>query len=400
MGKNFLPFEDQNWNKIVEDAFAPDALVHAFSADYQKKRSKLMKKSTSGKFIRHRKGIAAVVAVAAAVVLVPTGVATGSRVYNAFVESTEEQQQNIDMDEKMQVITSDDMAAAGSEYTGVALPTENIAATEPAEYQQEQEEMVQEWANQEPEYAHMESMRFAQLGETVAYCDCDNGLLCHQGMTVTVDALNMQKNFDGITTDGINRAYDYSIFTDESGNVLNNERVLYKVGDGTSTQDEVCGTESMPITIIVAEMTYENTSSEVQEVCVCPNFVIVDEEKRLVRQCVFRGEEGTYITDTMDELFTDNLHFSFATAHETVKNNLVNVAPGEKVQVQLAFAVYDKYLEECDVYIAIDDDDETVIDVGSFYYTEDDAVTAIVDAEEDTAVMDEEAEWDNSEEIG
>ena len=46
MQKNYLPIDDEYFDKIAEDAFDPEAEIHVFSDRYQKRKVKLMKKNT------------------------------------------------------------------------------------------------------------------------------------------------------------------------------------------------------------------------------------------------------------------------------------------------------------------------------------------------------------------
>ncbi|MGN0630565.1 MAG: hypothetical protein ACI4JN_04485 [Ruminococcus sp.] len=101
MDKNYLPFEDENWNKIVEDAFAPDAQVHVFSDRYQRRKERLMRKNIQNnnkKPVLRRKTVFAVAAAVAVAVAVPTSVFAGSRIYNAFMDKPAEYQRNITID--------------------------------------------------------------------------------------------------------------------------------------------------------------------------------------------------------------------------------------------------------------------------------------------------------------
>lgn len=100
MAKNYLPFEDECFDKIVEDAFSPDAEIHVFSNRYQKRKERLMKKNihnTDKKPVFRRKSIFAIAA-AAALVAVPTSVYAGTRIYNAYMASPAPYQRDITID--------------------------------------------------------------------------------------------------------------------------------------------------------------------------------------------------------------------------------------------------------------------------------------------------------------
>ncbi|MBQ8514051.1 MAG: hypothetical protein IJ496_01460 [Ruminococcus sp.] len=113
MAKNYLPFEDENWNEIVEDAFAPDAEVHVFSEHYQKRKMRLMNKNTQKKPILRRKSFIAAAAAVAAVVVIPTTAFAGSRIYTAFMEQPAQYQRDItiELGESAETSQTDDGAA-------------------------------------------------------------------------------------------------------------------------------------------------------------------------------------------------------------------------------------------------------------------------------------------------
>ncbi len=206
------------------------------------------------------------------------------------------------------------------------------------------------------ESAHMENKEFMQVGDTI-----DDG-----GVNVTVQDVRIQKNFEGITTDGIVCPFDYSEYADEEGNILDNERTWYKYGNGADTLNEEISTETMPMSIVVIDVVYENTGDAPVEYCVCPKLLNVDENGNVVYS--FGGStdperKSDTAVDTMGELITDNMHFSMQTTHETSKNNLVNLKPGEKAEVQLAYAVFDDYMERFDNYFNPDYGWKTFLDI-------------------------------------
>ncbi len=113
MAKSYLPFEDENWNEIVEDAFAPDTEVHVFSERYQKRKMRLMNQHTQKKPVLWRKSFIAAAAAVAAVVVIPTTAFAGSRIYNAFVEQPAQYQRDItiELGEPAETSQTDDGAA-------------------------------------------------------------------------------------------------------------------------------------------------------------------------------------------------------------------------------------------------------------------------------------------------
>ncbi len=101
MEKNYLPFDDECFDKIVEDAFSPKEDVHVFSDRYQKRKERLMKKNTQNtqkKPVLSKKSIFAMVAAAAVVVAVPTSVYAGTRIYNAYMTEPAQYQRDITID--------------------------------------------------------------------------------------------------------------------------------------------------------------------------------------------------------------------------------------------------------------------------------------------------------------
>lgn len=101
MAKNYLPFDDEYFDKIVEDAFSPEAEVHVFSDRYKQRKERLMKKNTKRNYkkpVFSKKSMFAMVAAAAVVVAVPTSVYAGSRIYNAYMTEPAKYQRDITID--------------------------------------------------------------------------------------------------------------------------------------------------------------------------------------------------------------------------------------------------------------------------------------------------------------
>jgi len=101
MAKNYLPFDDEYFDKIVEDAFSPEAEVHVFSDRYKQRKERLMKKNTKRNYkkpVFSKKSIFAMVAAAAVVVAVPTSVYAGSIIYNAYMTEPAKYQRDITID--------------------------------------------------------------------------------------------------------------------------------------------------------------------------------------------------------------------------------------------------------------------------------------------------------------
>ncbi len=466
MEKKYLPFEDENWEKVVENAFSPDAEIHVFSERYKRRKEKLMKKHTTGKKpVIRKKTIIAIAAAAAVIAAVPTSAMAGARLYSAHVEKISEYERGLTIelgeqlsgdndetilfDENIYNLSfgyvpsnltlhdkgpenaqypsfgkySDTDCQNGITFTFFSIDNENQTITEDMKYVTDETSYetedkavytfekevgwVETWvvfkntryaaqllvngvseddlrtvidslelvesdyenahsydgyrsiedenaemeADASDEYyaesVNMDGMELMSVGDTVN----------NDGVNVTVSDIRIQKNFDGITTDGIVCPFNYSEYADENGNILDNVRTWYKAGNGVDTLDEELLAETMPMSIVVIDVVYENTGDTPVEYCVCPNLLNVDEKGNVI----FHNDgstdperKGDIAYDTMDKLLADNMHFSMKTTHKTSKNNLVDLKPGEKAEVQLAYAVFDDYLERFDTYFTYD----------------------------------------------
>ncbi len=100
MEKRYLPFDDENWDAIVEEAFSPDAEIHVFSERYKSRKARLMRKYSENEKrpVIRRKTFIAIAAAAAALAAVPTSVYAGTRIYNAYMEKPAEYQRDITID--------------------------------------------------------------------------------------------------------------------------------------------------------------------------------------------------------------------------------------------------------------------------------------------------------------
>ncbi|MBQ8687837.1 MAG: hypothetical protein IJ512_04735 [Ruminococcus sp.] len=479
MAKNYLPFEDENWNQIVEDAFAPDAEVHVFSARYQRKKMRLMNQNTQKKPVLRRKGLIVAAACIATAIVIPTTAFAGSRIYNAFVEQPAEYQRDItiELGESAETSQTDDGAVvvdsgtykmsvgyvpddlkfdhaeenadgnvcgfkygnwgtddwrsatfslfvidnetrtfnetlknvtaestyetddrivfisrlnkdfdkraeiwvafkdtkyvakilALQEFTedelkmmaeGLVLEKSDVECassyTTYTEYQEWlQAELEAAASTDEPEFykEHMGEMNLISVGETFSDFDVD----------VTLDSITFQDTFDGITTDGIGREYDYSKYMNADGTLADNIRTWYTKGDGVNTIDEVSETETMSARIMVVNLTYENKGTEEIEYCICPGLRTIDENGDWLIENT--SIDGRYAIDSLSDLTVDRLGFSFSTDHENSKNNLAAFKPGEKAQVQLAFIVYDE--PAADYYLCLDTYQNVFVDMSS-----------------------------------
>lgn len=482
MAKRYLPFEDENWNEIVEDAFSPDAEVHVFSDRYKSRKERLMRKYTKKadkKPVMTKKGIIAVAAAAAVFAAVPASVYAGTRIYNAYVEQPAEYQRDITIElgepdeavqtgmdaavvdsgiykmsvgyvpedlkldhteenidgnvcgfkygnwdtddwrsaifsffvidnesrtfsESLKSVTAEstyetddrivfisrldkdfDKRAeiwiafkdtkyvakilALQEFTddelkmmaeGLILEESDVECaasyTTYTEYQEWlQAELESGESTEEPDFykEHLGEMNLISVGETFSDFDVD----------VTLDSITYQDTFDGITTDGIGREYDYSQYMNADGTLADNVRTWYKYGDGVNTIDEVDYTETMSAKIMVVNLTYENKGTEEIECCVCPSLRNIDENGDWLIENT--SLNGRYAIDSLSNLTTDRMSFSFSTDHENSKNNIAAFKPGEKAQVQLAFIVYDEPVADC--YLCLDNYHDVYVDLNA-----------------------------------
>lgn len=461
MDKNYLPFEDENWSKIVDDAFSPDAEVHVFSERYQNRKERLMRKNienTNKKPVMRKRRIAAIAAAAVITAAVPTSVYAGSKIYNAYKENTAKYQRNIVVD--LGETSDADSAGAGAQVIDSGIYTMNIgwipedlsedddkgyyagysrydiddwravdfnffqiddesrtfnetlsgvvseetyetddkvvfisgngkdrtevwvafkntkyiaefvayqqfsseelhkiadgltleeSDTETASSYKAYKEEMEQFEQQEAEAAddteiwtepnvNMDNIKLMSVGETVNRYD----------VGITVNSIKFQDDFDGITTEGIGIKYDYSKYLAADGTIADNVRTWYKCGDGVDTIDEAAQTETMPVRVMVLDLTYENIGSEETEVCVCPELVTIDGDGNVIDN---DSREDMYCEDTLSHLTTDDMHFSFFTEHESQKNNITSFKPGEKANVQLAFIVYEDKMSNLYLYL-------------------------------------------------
>lgn len=98
MKRNAFPYRDQEWEQIVEDAFASDAEPHVFSRQYLQKKSRMNSQMEVTHMKKHnfriKKSVTAAIAIAAAVVLVPS-TAFAVSYFGAYFQETGTYQQNV-----------------------------------------------------------------------------------------------------------------------------------------------------------------------------------------------------------------------------------------------------------------------------------------------------------------
>lgn len=98
MKNNSFPYHKDEWNQILEDAFAPNAEPHVFSRTYQQKKCQMNAQLEVSPMKKHnfhvKKPITAAVAIAAAVILVPSTAFAVSH-FSAYFQETGAYQQNV-----------------------------------------------------------------------------------------------------------------------------------------------------------------------------------------------------------------------------------------------------------------------------------------------------------------
>lgn len=88
MKHDSFPYNETEWNKIVDDAFAPDAQPHVFSERYTSRKQQMLHQMEESPMRSHKfhmkKSMTALVAVAAAVVILPTAVYASTQIRGYF----------------------------------------------------------------------------------------------------------------------------------------------------------------------------------------------------------------------------------------------------------------------------------------------------------------------------
>lgn len=95
---NYFPYDKDQWNQIVENAFSPDAPDPPFSEAYQTKKRN-MEESLMKKRVPMKKSAVMMIAIAAALaVLTPTTAFAASQIHHARLEQTAEYQKTVKID--------------------------------------------------------------------------------------------------------------------------------------------------------------------------------------------------------------------------------------------------------------------------------------------------------------
>ncbi len=99
MKHDSFPYNDAEWNKIVENAFAPDTQPHVFSERYTRQKQDIQHQMEVSHMKQHKfrmkKSLTAAVAVAAAIVAIPTAVYASTQIRGYFQKDGGEYQQEM-----------------------------------------------------------------------------------------------------------------------------------------------------------------------------------------------------------------------------------------------------------------------------------------------------------------
>ena len=164
-------------------------------------------------------------------------------------------------------------------------------------------------------------------------------------LAYTVNNVTIQDNFDGLTTDNIGNAADFSEYLDESGNIRD-EIIRFDDEDGSPCEFQV------DAKVVVVDMTVDSlVSDRTADVCICPQ-IYGNNAGNIVNWTIETGAAINYgnYSETLKELRADNLHFSFSSDSQTSKNN-IEIGPNGSANVRVAF-------------IATTDMDELFINIG------------------------------------
>lgn len=425
MKYNNLPHHDAEWEKIVENAFAPDAKVHVFSKKYDEKKKTMEEKLMPKHTFQGRKKVVAIVAVAAAAIFIPS-TAFAVNQMGAFFQKTGNYQQNLTIDTASSAVTDTPMALqtgwlpegmalnADGKYgdaqdRGITMSFWKIADasqalnhTIPYTISQEQFtcgentvlfakkdmlyneawvvfpdapyavqmyvtsditdaevqkisenlsltptkiETASVWSGDaaaeegtvDVETVDIDSLQVVQVGDVVDVSQWS----ADENVSIRINDAVLQENLDGIITNAVGDTADYSAYLNVDGTLKENVRTWYTYGDGVNTLDTQERQETVPQKVMILHLTYTNNGTAPIEECVCPSLFTIADDGTVVTSL---GTGDTYAKDTMDDLKTDHLAFSFATTHSNQKNNLTNLEAGESADVTLAFLVDDDQL--------------------------------------------------------
>ncbi len=425
MKLNNIPFDEAQWEQIVDNAFSSDAEPHVFSDRYQKNKLKMEETFMPKRRFHIRKSVIAVAAVAAAAVLVPSTAFAVNSIHAYLTQKGSYQQDltitadntstqpmalsvgwmpdgmeidplsgkyadaqgrgitmlyykadsnaNFIQDSMKGIIdqseytcgentmfclqrdvtgwTGDDIydrivwvTFPDSRYAVEMYVTDDVLEEELKQIAENlsltpsDEETASVWVNSEEEPVEDDGYEPPALDLSKLQTYAVGDTVTSDEISVRVNSISMQDNFDGITTDGIGMAADYSEYLSADG-TIQNTRTWYSCGNGIDTLDEYLREETIPQRVVVLRLTYtNNTAGTLSDICICPTLFRLDENNKLCTNNAEETEES-YYTDSCKGLKTDDMAFSFATDHEFSKNNLTQLAAGESAEVTLAFLV-------------------------------------------------------------
>lgn len=427
-------FTEDEWDRIVEQAFSPDAPEPPFSEEYRARRLVMEKEFAMKKKRSARNTAIKILAIAAAAaVITPTAVIAGVRLYKARMEQTNTYQRTLEVDPgdevseeimaleigwlpedifldydgkyrstdenndrsmlKMFYKIPDDgtfseevdhavtekhfTTAAGHQafYIGYAedvteggqlwitfegtlyaaqlfvsgfseeelLKIADNVTLVPAD-----EETAGEWhpqsyydgnAKDTSSNSRMEdfsssyaNMRPFAIGETISYLDTKD-----EHVDICVNSVTVQDNFDGLATDGSGFDMDYSAFLDANG-TISTVRQHIQIGDWETSLDEVISEETVQQYVIKVNMTYTNTGdAPLEDITIFDVLFWLDGDT--IKDFYHDADQMKVFHVQTEQLVSEYNAFSVYTDHESHKNNIVNVAPGESVDVECAFIV-------------------------------------------------------------
>lgn len=431
-------FTDKEWERIIEQAFSPDAPEPPFSEEYRKRRLAMEKEFAMKKKRSVRNTTIKILAIAAAAAIItPTAVIAGVRLYEAKMEQTNTYQRTLEVDpgdevseeimaleigwlpedffldydlkyrttiensdrgmtkmfhkipddvtlsEEIDLVTAEERFTTAAGYPAffagnleddavygelwitfdgtpyaAQLYVSGISSAEMHQIADNvtltpsDEETAGEWHPQSyydgdtdkvdtarlsmEEFAsNITNMRPCVLGETINYLDYTAPDGYGEHIDICVNSVTVQNNFDGITTDCIGHEADYTKYLDGNGTITTLRQNI-RLGDRVSTLDEVVSEETVQQYVVKVNMTYTNTGNEPLEITINDDLFWLDGDTIKF----FNGEDGFRIWhEKTADLIEGGGHFSFYTDHESHKNNLVNVAPGESAEAECAFLV-------------------------------------------------------------
>lgn len=175
-------------------------------------------------------------------------------------------------------------------------------------------------------------MRQISIGETARGTSDRYSEISHHD--VCVNSITLQDNFDGITTDSIGSDADFSEYLDENGKITTIRQHIRR-GNEITTIDEVESEETIQQYVLRINATFTNTGDENEYIGVQDYLFRLNNDNMLP---YYAAEDRLHYVTT-GELIQYGYAFSFYTDHEHSKNVIKHVAPGESVDVELAFLV-------------------------------------------------------------